>query len=73
MEPEAKQETTAAAVAPASSSQANLSDLVKEIVKEMDGDDFYEKADVYDESAEVGGRVWAAHTCLYCIIGLYCR
>lgn len=34
-------------------SQANLSDLVKEIVKEMDGDEFYSKQDMYDESAEV--------------------
>lgn len=40
---------------PNSSSQANLSDLVKEIVKEMDGDDFYSKPDLYDESTEVKG------------------
>lgn len=33
-------------------SQANLSDLVKEIVKEMDGEEFYSKPDMYDESAE---------------------
>eukprot|EP00903_Cladosiphon_okamuranus_P007092 g6891.t2 len=33
-------------------SQANLSDLVKEIVKEMDGDEFYSKPEMYDESAE---------------------
>lgn len=52
MEPEEK-ENDVEDVAPSSSSQANLSDLVKEIVKEMDGDDFYENANVYDESAEV--------------------
>lgn len=34
-------------------SQANLSDLVKEIVKELDGDEFYSKPDLYDESTEV--------------------
>ncbi len=51
MEPE--EETAVEDVAPSSSSQANLSDLVKEIVKEMDGDDFYESAYVYDESTEV--------------------
>lgn len=37
--------------------QANLSDLVKEIVKDMDGDDFYAKPDMYDESLEVR-RFW---------------
>lgn len=47
-------DTDADADAPtADGSQANLSDLVKEIVKEMDGDEFYSKPDLYDESAEV--------------------
>ncbi|CAM9417264.1 unnamed protein product [Pylaiella littoralis] len=32
--------------------QATLSSLVKEIVKDMDGDEFFSKPDVYDESAE---------------------
>ncbi|CAM9915648.1 unnamed protein product, partial [Scytosiphon promiscuus] len=33
-------------------SQEEISDLVKGMVKEMDGDDFYTRPDVYDESAE---------------------
>jgi len=33
--------------------QASLSDLVKDIVKEMDGDELFSKPDVYDESTEV--------------------
>lgn len=36
-----------------SSTQANLSDLVKEMVKEMDANEFYSRTDLYDESAEV--------------------
>lgn len=32
---------------------ANLSDLVKEMVKEMDANEFYARGDMYDEAAEV--------------------
>lgn len=41
------------AESPAKTSSANLSDLVKEMVKEMDANDFYSRGDMYDESAEV--------------------
>lgn len=54
-------ETTDADDAPPED-QANLSDLVKEIVKEMDGDEFYSKPDLYDESAEV--RRWVSKCAL---------
>lgn len=51
--------------APPKVSQANLSDLVKEIVKEMDGDEFYSKPEMYDESTEV--RRWVSnYTANFC-------
>lgn len=33
--------------------KSTLSELVKEMVKEMDADEFYARGDMYDESAEV--------------------
>lgn len=40
------------------SGTGTLSDLVKDMVKEMDGDDFYSTTtDLYDESAEVQSRL----------------
>lgn len=38
---------------PPKNSSANLSDLVKEMVKEMDANEFYSRNDMYDDSAEV--------------------
>lgn len=37
----------------AKAGSTNLSDLVKEMVKEMDANDFYARGDIYDESSEV--------------------
>lgn len=34
-------------------SGSKISDLVKEMVKEMDANDFYARGDIYDESLEV--------------------
>ena len=35
------------------STSSNLSELVKEMVKEMDANEFYSKTDLYDDSLEV--------------------
>lgn len=35
------------------STSSNLSELVKEMVKEMDANEFYSKTDIYDDSLEV--------------------
>lgn len=39
---------------PTSLSSANLSRLVKEMVKEMDDNEFYSRNELYDDLAEVG-------------------
>lgn len=38
------------------STSSNLSELVKEMVKEMDANKFYSKTDIYDDSLEVQQR-----------------
>lgn len=43
---------------PPKNSSANLSDLVKEMVKEMDANEFYSKTDFYDDSAEVMVKIF---------------
>lgn len=42
---------------PPKNSSANLSDLVKEMVKEMDANEFYSRNDLYDDSAEVISKI----------------
>lgn len=50
--------------------QANVSSLVKEIVKDMDGDELLSKPDVYDESAEVG---WHRLICYFVVVNVNLR